>query len=61
VIVVMLRLGGLVALAAGVTAEVVKVVPATGLALLLGTFLASYLWFLSVVRRREGSPRRRGQ
>lgn len=60
-IVVMLRLGGVVALAAGVTAEVVRVMPATGLALLLGALLASYLWFLSVARRSEGSPRRRRQ
>jgi hypothetical protein len=60
VIEVMLRLGGVVALAAGVTAEVARTIPATGLALVLGASLGFYLWFLAIARRRlDPSPRRR--
>jgi hypothetical protein len=55
-----LRLAGVLALAAGITAEVARTIPAAGLALVLGASLAFYLWFLAIARRREDpSPRRR--
>ncbi len=55
-----LRLAGLLALAAGIAAEVARTIPAAGLALVLGVSLGIYLWFLAIARRRlRPSPRRR--
>ena len=55
-----LRLVGVVLLAAGVTAEAARVIPAAGLALVLGTCLAVYFWFLAAARRQmQPSQRRR--
>lgn len=56
-----LRLAGLLALAAGITAEVTRTIPAVGLALVLGLSLAFYLWFLAIARRRMNPPQRRRQ
>lgn len=56
-----LRLAGVLALAAGITAEVARTIPAVGLALVLGASLAFYLWFLAIARRRTEPSRRRGQ
>jgi hypothetical protein len=58
---VLLRLAGVLALAAGVTAEVVRAIPAAGLALMLGCSLAFYLWFLAIARRRIDPSQRRRQ
>ena len=55
-----LRLVGVLVLAAGITAEVSGTIPAAGLALVLGTCLAIYFWFLATARRQmEPSQRRR--
>jgi hypothetical protein len=55
-----LRLTGVLVLAAGITAEVARTIPAAGLALVLGTCLAIYFWFLATARRQmEPSQRRR--
>jgi hypothetical protein len=60
VINVLLRLGGLLALAVGISAEVARAIPAAGLAVVLGASLAFYLWFLAIARRcSEPSQRRR--
>ncbi len=56
-----LRLASLLALAAGITAEVARTIPAAGLALVLGLSLAFYLWFLAIARRRLGPSLRRRQ
>lgn len=56
----LLRLLGVVILAAGITAEVARTIPAAGLALVLGTCLAIYFWFLAIARRQmEPSQRRK--
>ena len=56
-----LRCTALVMLALGFTVEVRRLVPATGVALVLGGCLAAYLWFLALARRQfEASQRRRG-
>jgi len=54
-----LRLGGVLLLAAGVAAEVARVIPAAGLALVLGACLGAYVWFLAVARRHASPPQRR--
>lgn len=56
-----LRLAGLLVLAAGVTAEAARTIPAAGLALVLGVSLAFYLWFLAIARQRTAMPQRRRQ
>ena len=56
-----LRLIGVLMLAAGVAAEAVQVIPAAGLALVLGTCLAVYFWFLATARRQMEQPQRRRQ
>lgn len=58
---VLLRCTALLMLALGFTAELRHVLPATGVALVLGGCLAAYLWFLALARRQlEASQRRRG-
>jgi len=56
-----LRLVGVLLFAAGITAEAMRVIPATGLALVLGTCLAVYFWFLATARRQMEQPQRRRQ
>jgi hypothetical protein len=56
-----LRLAGLLVLAAGIVAEMAKTIPAAGLALVLGVSLAVYLWFLSIARRQMTPSQRRRQ
>ena len=56
-----LRLIGVLVLAAGVTAEAAQVIPAAGLALVLGTCLAIYFWFLATARRQLEQAQRRGR
>jgi drug/metabolite transporter (DMT)-like permease len=59
VIDVALCLAGVLALAAGITAEATGTIPATGLALVLGTCVAMYLWFLAIARRHNEPSQRR--
>ena len=55
-----LRLGSVLLFAAGVAAETARVIPAAGLALVLGACLGAYVWFLAIARRQmEPSQRRR--
>jgi membrane protein DedA with SNARE-associated domain len=54
-----LRLGGVLLLAGGVAAEAGQVIPATGLALVLGACLGAYLWFLAIARRQMEPPQGR--
>jgi len=56
-----LRLTALLALAAGVAGEAARVIPAAGLALVLGASFCFYLWFLAIARRRPEPLRRRRQ
>jgi hypothetical protein len=56
-----LRLAGVLVLAAGISAEVERTIPATGLALTLGVSLAVYLWFLAFARRHAQPLQRRRQ
>ncbi len=56
-----LRVAGVLVLAAGITAEVARTIPAAGLALVLGTCLAVYFWFLATARRQIGPSQRRRQ
>jgi hypothetical protein len=56
-----LRCAALVLLALGFAIEARHVLPATGVAVVLGSCLAAYLWFLALARRQlEASQRRRG-
>jgi drug/metabolite transporter (DMT)-like permease len=56
---VVLKLVGVLVLAAGVTAEVARTIPAAGLSLVLGASLAFYCWFLAMARRQPRPSQRR--
>jgi len=58
---VVLKLVALAVLAAGITAEVARAIPAAGLSLVLGMSLAFYCWFLALARRQAQASERRRQ